>query len=73
MTGGSGEHGKSHREIITRGRNVGKEHVSAVFAASWSQADHHSNSNQMELMRTHNPVAILHVAAIRSVCHILER
>jgi len=29
--------------------------------------------NQMKLMRSHHPVAILHVAAVEFVCHILER
>ena len=29
--------------------------------------------NQMKLMRTHHPFAILHVAAVEFVCHILER
>jgi hypothetical protein len=29
--------------------------------------------NQMKLMRTHDPFAILHVAAVEFVGHILER
>jgi hypothetical protein len=29
--------------------------------------------NQMKLMRSHHPVAILHVAAVEFVCYILER
>jgi hypothetical protein len=38
MTGGFGEHGKSHREILTQAEMPEKADVSAVFAASWSQA-----------------------------------
>jgi hypothetical protein len=35
--------------------------------------DDYRKTKPMKLMRTHHPVAILHVAAVEFVCHILKR
>jgi hypothetical protein len=73
MTGGSGEYGKSHREIISQAEMLEKR----TFRPSLLPLDLEPiiipTPNQVKLMRIHYPVTILHVGAVEFVCHILER
>jgi hypothetical protein len=73
MTGGSGEHGKSHREIITPAEMLEKRTFRTSLLLLGLRPIIIPTPNQMKLMRTHHPVTILHVAAVEFVCHILER
>ena len=73
MTGGSGDHGKSHREIITQAEMLEKRTFRPSLLPLGLKPILIPTPNQMKLMRTHQPFAILHVAAVEFVCHILER
>jgi hypothetical protein len=72
MTGASGDHGKSHREIITQAEMLEKRTFRPSLLPLGLKPIIIPTPNQMKLMRTHHPFAILHVAAVEFVCHILE-